>query len=85
MAKTAMTHARLTPELKKEAEAILSELGISISTAYELFYRQIVAHRGLPFEVRVPNTATRRAMEDARQGKGKKYASVSELFADLKD
>lgn len=52
MAMTAMTHARLTPELKKEAEAILSELGISISTAYELFYRQIVAHRGLPFEVR---------------------------------
>ncbi len=85
MAKTAMTHARLTPELKKEAEAILGELGISISAAYELFYRQIVAHRGLPFEVRIPNEATRRAMEDARLGKGKKYPTVSELFADLKE
>jgi DNA-damage-inducible protein J len=85
MAKIAMTHARLTPELKKEAEAILGELGISISAAYELFYRQIIAHRGLPFEVRIPNEATRRAMEDARRGKGKKYATVSELFADLKD
>ena len=35
MAKTAMTHARLTPEVKKQAEDILKELGISISTAYE--------------------------------------------------
>ena len=85
MAKTAMTHARLTPKLKKEAEAILGELGISISAAYELFYRQIIAHRGLPFEVRIPNEATRRAMEDARRGKEKKYATVNELFADLKD
>ncbi len=85
MAKTAMTHARLTPELKKEAEAILGELGISISAACELFYRQIVAHRGLPFEVRIPNHATRRAMEDARLGKGKKYPTMGDLFADLKE
>lgn len=85
MAKTAMTHARLTPALKKEAEAILGELGISISTAYELFYRQIIAHRGLPFEVRIPNAATRQAMADARQGKGKKYTTVEGLFTDLKD
>lgn len=85
MAKTAMTHARLTPELKQEAEAILGELGISISTAYELFYRQIIAHRGLPFEVRIPNKATQRAMEEARLGKGKKYDTVHDLFTDLKD
>ena len=43
MAKTAMTHARLTPEVKERAEAILKSLGISISTAYEMFYRQIIA------------------------------------------
>ena len=38
MSKTAMTHARLTPEVKESAEAILKELGISISAAYEMFY-----------------------------------------------
>ena len=85
MAKTAMTHARLTPELKQDAEAILGELGLSISTAYELFYRQIVAHQGLPFEVRIPNKATQRAMEEARLGKGKRYATVKDLFADVDD
>jgi DNA-damage-inducible protein J len=49
MAKTAMTHARLTPEVKRQAEIILKELGISISAAQEVFYRQIIAHHGIPF------------------------------------
>ena len=83
MAKTAMTHARLTPEVKKEAESILKDLGISISSAYEMFYKQIIAHRGLPFEMRIPNAQTREAMEDARSGKGKKYNGVDELFKDI--
>ncbi len=83
MAKTAMTHARLTPEVKEKAERILKELGISISAAYELFYRQIIAHRGLPFEVSLPNEKTLRAMKEARNGKGKKYDSVKDVFEDL--
>ena len=83
MAKTAMTHARLTPEVKEKAERILKELGISISAAYELFYRQIIAHRGLPFEVSLPNEKTLRAMKEARSGKGKKYDSVKDVFEDL--
>lgn len=84
MAKTAMTHARLTPEVKEKAEAILKSLGISISTAYEMFYRQIIAHQGIPFEVRLPNEDTLAAMKDARRGRGKKYDSVETMFEDLK-
>ena len=83
MAKTAMTHARLTPEVKEQAESILKELGISISAAYEMFYRQIITHRGLPFEMRLPNAQTHAAMEDARSGKGKKYDKVEQLFEDI--
>jgi len=83
MAKTAMTHARLTPEIKEKAEAILKELGISISSAYEMFYRQIIAHHGLPFEARLPNKETIKAMNDAREGKGSKYDSVQSMFDDL--
>ncbi len=83
MAKTAMTHARLTPEVKQQAEAILKELGISISAAYEMFYRQIIAHNGLPFEMRIPNAKTRAAMEDARSGKGQKYENLEQLFEDI--
>ena len=83
MAKTAMTHARLTPEVKKQAEEILKELGISISAAYEMFYRQIIAYGGLPFEMRIPNKKTLQAMDNARIGEGKKYNDVNSLFKDL--
>ena len=83
MAKTAMTHARLTPEVKRQAEIILKELGMSISAAQEIFYRQIIATHGIPFDLRLPNAKTIQAMEEARKGKGKKYGSVKELFNDL--
>jgi len=83
MAKTAMTHARLTPEVKEKAETILRELGISISSAYEMFYRQIIAHRGLPFDPRLPNETSIQAMEAAREGKDKVYGSVKEMFNNM--
>ena len=83
MAKTAMTHVRLTPEVKKDAEAILKELGISVSTATEMFYRQIIANKGLPFDPRVPNKSTIQALENARKGKGKRYQTVKEMIKDI--
>ena len=83
MPKTATIHVRLTPEIKNQAENILRELGISVSAAHELFYRQIIAHQGIPFELRVMKKETLNSMNDARNGKGKKYNSVTEMFADL--
>ncbi len=83
MAKTAMTHARLTPEIKEKAEAILQDLGITISAAYEMFYRQIIAHNGLPFELQLPNEKTIKAMKYARDGRGKKYHNVKAMFDDI--
>ncbi len=79
------TSIQIKTEIKEKAEAILQELGIPLASAYEIFYRQIIAHRGLPFEVRIPNETTVRAMEDAREGKGKKYADLRELLEDLED
>ncbi len=54
MAKTANVYARIEPELKKEAEDILNALGIPASNAVTMFYKQIVMHKGLPFEVKIP-------------------------------
>ena len=48
MTKTANLYARIEPELKTEAESILSGLGVPVSNAINMFYRQIVIHRGLP-------------------------------------
>jgi len=69
MSKTAMIRARIEPDLKDEAEQVLAQVGLTPTEAIRLFYRQIFLHGGLPFEVRVPNAATRAAVADARSGK----------------
>ncbi len=54
MAKSANLYARIEPDLKNQAEAILSALGIPASSAITMFYKQVVLQNGLPFEVRLP-------------------------------
>ncbi len=81
--KTATARALIDPEIKKKAENILNKLGLSVSGSFELFYRQIIAQHGLPFELRVPNEKTMEAIERSRQGKGKKFSTTRELFDDL--
>ncbi len=75
MAKTANVNARMELELKQEAEKILDALGIPASNAVTMFYKQIVLHRGLPFDVKLParplNFHTMSAEEiDAELNKG---------------
>jgi len=84
VSKSAMIRARVEPELKHRAEAMLEQLGLTVTTAITLFYRQIIHRGGLPFELRLPNTATRRAMHDARTGRGVVVAkSMDELLGKL--
>ena len=54
MAKSANLYARIEPELKEQAENILSALGIPASNAITMFYKQIVLQNGLPFAVKLP-------------------------------
>lgn len=54
MAKSANLYARIEPEVKEEAEAILNALGITASNAITMFYKQIILQKGLPFEVKLP-------------------------------
>lgn len=54
MAKTANLYARIEPEVKEEAERILDALGVPVSNAINMFYKQIIIHRGLPFDVKLP-------------------------------
>jgi DNA-damage-inducible protein J len=50
MARTSNIFARVEPEIKKQAELVLEQLGISMSNAIGLFLRQVVLQRGIPFE-----------------------------------
>ena len=54
MAKTTNIYVRLEPGLKEEAEAILAQLGIPVSNAVNIFLKQVVMQRGLPFDVKLP-------------------------------
>lgn len=60
---------RIEPELKAQAAALFQELGMDLSTATGIFYRQALLHRGLPFALRLdePNETTYQAMEAAEQ------------------
>jgi addiction module RelB/DinJ family antitoxin len=55
MAKSANLYARIEPEIKEQAEAILNALGIPASNAITMFYKQIILRKGLPFEVKLPD------------------------------
>ena len=57
MTKTSNLYARIEPQLKTEAESILSRLGVPVSSAINMFYRQIVIHHGLPFAVQFPSNS----------------------------
>jgi len=55
MAKSANLYVRIEPDVKEQAESILETLGIPASNAINMFYKQIILQRGLPFEVKIPS------------------------------
>ena len=95
--KTANLYARIEPDIKEQAESILSALGIPVSNAINMFYKQIILQRGIPFDVKLPAAARPVAMGaltqeelDAELEKG--YADMlagktkpaTKVFADIR-
>ena len=66
--KSANLYARIEPDVKEQAEGILAALGIPASNAINMFYKQIILQRGLPFEVKMPSARPVRS-EERRVGK----------------
>src|SRR5690625_4700058 len=82
--KTASVRARMEPELKKETERILNQLGLNTTEAIRIFFKQVKLQRGLPFEMKIPNESTHQAIVDAKAGqKLKEFVTTEELFEDL--
>jgi DNA-damage-inducible protein J len=80
-----VVRARIEPGLKKEATAVLSSMGLSVSDAIRLLLTRVATEKALPFEVRTPNAETREAIQELRDGKVAGFDSVADLMADLKD
>jgi DNA-damage-inducible protein J len=68
MSKTETIRARVEPEIKYKAEAVLKSLGLSATEAITLFYHQIALQNGLPFQIKIPNALTQEVLEDALSG-----------------
>ena len=69
MPKTSAVHARIEPELKNETEEVFRHLGLSVTQAITLFYKQVQLRRSLPFDVVISNDATFKTSEDTDAGR----------------
>jgi len=87
MANTTNLNIRIDEELKRQADAIFSELGLNMSTAINMFLRYAVRYGGIPFELRVekPNAETLAAIDDVNNNRNmsKTFTSVDDLIEDL--
>ena len=79
--------ARVSPELKEEAEAIFSDIGMTTAEAIRVFLKQVVNSGGLPFQptAKSPNTETLAAMAELESGGGQIFQSTDTLFSDWED
>ena len=75
--------ARIDTATKERATDALEAMGLSISDAIRLMMLRIANERRLPFEIKVPNATTRKAITELEAGKGKRLKSVDALMADL--
>lgn len=64
--KTANVTARVSPEIKQQAEEILEQLGIPVSVLIDSLYRQIIMTKSIPYSFSVPALQTRDSMTDAQ-------------------
>ena len=64
--KSANVTARVQPEIKQKAEAILSDIGLPVSVLIDTLYRQIIMTGGVPYSLTVPKIPTRDTMSDAQ-------------------
>ena len=93
--KSANVTARVQPEIKRQAEAVLERIGLPVSVLIDTLYRQIIMTGGVPYSLTVPNLPTRDSMTDAEfntmmekgyhQAKTGEGLSVDEAFAKIRE
>ena len=83
MASDQIVRARISADLKQEATEVLEKMGLSVSDAIRMMLVRVAAERALPFDVKVPNQVTQAAMEEVRNGKGKRFKRVDDLMTFL--
>jgi DNA-damage-inducible protein J len=83
MPTNAVVRARIDEHIKEEATAVLAAMGLTVSDAFRILLTRVAREKALPFEPLVPNAVTIEAMQEARRGGLKSFATVEDLMADL--
>lgn len=73
------TSIKLDKKAKDNAKLIFKELGITMGDAFNMFLSQVNLHQGIPFEIKIPNPETKKAIKEARVGKNIADFSLDEL------
>ena len=86
------TNISIDADIKKKAQEMLADFGLDLSTAVNMFLRQMIREKAIPFEIRqdVPNAATLAALAEAEEMEKhpeltKTYGNVDELMEDLRN
>ena len=83
MTDNSVVRARIDEATKSEAAAVLATMGLSLSDAFRLLLKRVVAEKALPFEPLVPNAETIAAMREARAGGLPRFKTSADLLKDL--
>lgn len=83
MSANAVVRARIDEQTKEEAAVVLQAMGLTRSDAFRMLLTRVAQDKALPFDPLVPNEKTIQAMQEARRGKLRSFATVDELMADL--
>ena len=93
--KSANVTARVQPEIKRQAEAVLDKLGLPASVLIDTLYRQIIMTGGVPYSLTVPSLPARDSMTDEQfnimmekgyhQAKSGEGLSVDEAFTKIRE
>ena len=86
MAHSTMLHVRVDDELKTQASEALAAMGLSVSDAVRILLKRVVNDQAFPLELKVPNTQTRAAIEEARammKTRASRFESAAALLDDL--
>jgi DNA-damage-inducible protein J len=83
MATTTMVHVRVDEKVKEKAAATLEKMGISVSDAVRMMLIRVAEEKALPFEVRVPNATTVKAMQAVDRERGKRFRSAAAALKEL--
>ena len=80
---SAVITVRTNEHLKNSVGKTLNRLGLTHSTAINIFYHAIEEYHGLPFPVKLPNSTTVKAMNELEKGGGTVYESADDFFKEL--